>query len=117
MFPNFESLSGRCRWVEEVVYLFVIDLHVADLDLCLPRPFIALLRHLPGYPFKQRVAEARNDALLALPGSHHAVGFAGAGLAVGEYASVVAVEGVVQQVDAKGLEDALLAGEVRVVVG
>ena len=116
MFPNFESLSGRRRGVEKVVHLLVVDLHVADLDLGLPRPLIALLRHLTGYPFKQRVAEPRDDTL-ALLRAHHAVGFAGAGLAVGEYASVVTVEGVVQQVDAEGLEDALLAGEVGVVVG
>ena len=116
MFPNFESLSGRCRRVEQVVHLLVVDLHVADLDLCLPRPLVALLRHLPGDPLKERVAEPRDDTL-ALPGAHHAVGFTGAGLAVGEYTSVITVKGVVQQVDAEGLEDALLAGEVGVVVG
>ena len=116
MLPNFESLSGRCRGVEQVVHLLVVDLHVADLDLRLPGALIALLRHLLGYPLEERVAEPRDDPLVVL-GAHHAVGLAGAGLAVGEYAGVVPVEGVVEQVDAEGLEDALLAGEVGVVVG
>ena len=116
MFSNFESLSGRRSRVEQVVHLLVVYLHVADLDLCLPRPLIAFLRHLLGDPFKQRVAEPRDDTL-ALPGAHHAVGFTGACLAVGEYTSIITVKGVVQQVDAEGLEDALLAGEGGVVVG
>ena len=72
MLPNFESLSGRCRGVEQVVHLLVVDLHVADLHLGLPRA-VALRRRLPRDALEQRVAEARDQALVLLWASEEAL--------------------------------------------
>ena len=51
----------------DTAYLFVVDLHVADLDL-VGEPGVGAL----GHPVKQGVTEARNEAPRALA-AHHCV--------------------------------------------
>ena len=58
----------------------------------------------------------RNNALLSrFVLAHHGVALAGAGLTVGEDADVVALEGVLQHLDAHVLVHAALARVLRVV--
>jgi len=94
--------------VEEVAHPLAVDLHVGDLDGGVHA------RH-GRHALEQVLAHLRDDALLAgLQAAHHCVAFAGAGLAVGEYADVVALEGVLEHLDAQVFVDLALGGEARV---
>ena len=94
--------------VEEVAHALTVDLHVGDLD--------GRLRVAGGRDaLEQRAAHLRDDALLpGLQPAHHRVALAGARLPVGEYADVVAFEGVVEHLDAQVLVHSALRGEVGV---
>lgn len=69
-----------------------------------------------GDPLEERVTEARDEALLVRC-AHHGVRLARPRLTVGEDASVVAGEGIVEDVMPDGREHRLLRGERRALAG
>lgn len=105
MFPHLERLFARL-WIQQVMHFLVVDFHVGHLDL-IGQLFGLLGRNRP----EQLVAQPRDDAFVLLV-AHHGVGLSGPGLAVGKYARVVALEGIVQDVAAHVGEHQLLGGEV-----
>ncbi|KAH9838116.1 hypothetical protein Tdes44962_MAKER08265, partial [Teratosphaeria destructans] len=93
---------------EEVLDVLVVDLEVGDVDV------VGDAAVLLGLDALEEAAAGAGDEAGLVEGAHHGVGLAGAGLAVGEDAGVVAIEVVVEKLLAERGVDVMLVGVVGV---
>ena len=105
---NLEIVGAVAARDEQVAHMLVVDLKVGDVHVV-----GGVGRGLMLDPVEEGLARARDEARLG-GRAHHRVALAGAGLAVGEDARVVAVEVMVEKLLGKGAVDVVLVRVVRV---